>query len=526
MKVFIADTFLPEHDTNPSAANNGQLDILDILLNTLSMRIGIISLMHESNTFISTPTTLEDFRRQALLTREEVVEHWAESHHEIGGFLEGVRNGSQQPVPIFSAWATPGGPVTSDAYDSMLRTMLSELDVAGPLDGLLLAPHGAGVCESHRDMDGHWLSVVRDRMGPDFPIIATLDPHANLSQRMVNACDACIAYRSNPHLDQRQVGLQAADLMLRTLRGECRLTQAASFPTVAINIEKQTTAEPPCRLLYDVADEMLKRDVVLSNSVVLGFPFADVEEMGTSFIVVTDGDEKQAQECADQLAGDLWDRRQQFTADLLGIDDAIDLALRSQMPVCLLDMGDNVGGGSAADSTFLAHALHARGVPRSFICLYDPPSVQQARAAGVGHRLELRMGAKTDQLHGTPLEAVVTVRGLYDGTFQETEVRHGGRRWGAMGDTAIVETDDRMTIQLTSLRNFPFSLQHIRCCGLDPASFQILVAKGVIAPAAAYREVCPTLVRVNTPGVTSADLGSFIYRWRRRPMFPFEEDAG
>ena len=152
------------------------------------MRIGIISLLHESNTFIGQPTTLEDFRREALLTGESIVRQWQDSPHEIGGFLEGIRGAGAEPVPIFSAWAMPGGTVAAAAYDTMLNMLVEGLDRAGPLDGLLLAPHGAGVSENHRDMDGHWLSAVRDRVGAGVPLIATIDPHANLSQTMVDAC--------------------------------------------------------------------------------------------------------------------------------------------------------------------------------------------------------------------------------------------------------------------------------------------------------------------------------------------------
>ena len=486
------------------------------------MRIGIISLIHESNTFINTPTTLDHFRQESLVTGDDVVQRWGRTSHEIGGFLEGIQSAGSEPVPIMAAWAMPGGAVEAGTYQTLLVMITDGLDQSAPLDGLLLAPHGAGVSEEHPDMDGHWLSIVRQQVGPEIPIISTLDPHANLSQRMVTACDATIAYRTNPHLDQRQIGLQAAELMVRTLRGEIRPTQAASFPPMAINIERQNTADDPCRSMYDFADQMLVRDELLSNSILLGFAFSDVAEMGSSFVVVTDNDSDLAQTCADEMSRHLLERRPEFVANLLGIDQSIELAMCAEKPVCLLDMGDNVGGGSPGDSTFLAHALTAQRIGRSFVCLFDPESVREAEGVGVGERVTLRMGGKTDPPYGKPLVSVVTVRSLQDGDYREDKVRHGGRSWGLMGRTAIVETDDGMTVQLTSLRNAPISLEHIRCCGLDPGSFDLLVAKGVVSPVTAFREVCPTLIRVNTPGSTSADMTSFDYRHRRRPLFPFE----
>ena len=114
------------------------------------------------------------------------------------------------------------------------------------------------------------------------PIIATLDPHANLSREMVDACDALIAYRTNPHLDQQARGLEAAALMARALRGQVRPRLAAAFPPLAINIERQQTSEPHCRPLYELADAMLRQPGVLSNSILLGFPYSDVAEMGSA----------------------------------------------------------------------------------------------------------------------------------------------------------------------------------------------------------------------------------------------------
>src|SRR5438874_8904911 len=168
---------------------------------------------------------------------------------------------------------------------------------------------------------------------------------------MVDSCNAIIAYRTNPHLDQRDRGIDAAKLMARTLSGEVRPTVAAVFPPLAINIERQLTRDEPCRSLFARAEEIRQRPGVLSASVVLGFPYADVAEMGSSFIVVTDNDADLAKAKADALADYAWAHRQDFVGELISIDDALTRAMQSPKPVCLLDMGDNVGGGSAADGT-------------------------------------------------------------------------------------------------------------------------------------------------------------------------------
>lgn len=486
------------------------------------MRVGIIGLLHESNTFISQPTTLEHFHQNLLVAGETIREKFADAPHEIGGFLAGCQEAGLEAVPLVVARAFPYGPITAETFDAVTDLVWRELSAAGPLDGLLVAPHGATVSEKYPDADGYWLTELRRRVGSRMPIVGTLDPHGNLSPEMVAACDALVAYRSNPHLDQRARGLEAARLLARTLRGEIRPTMAASFPPVAINIERQLTSEPHCRALYRAADEQLARPGVLSNSIMLGFPYADVAEMGSAFIVVTDDDQALAQSLADELGAWLWAHRDEFVGRMISIDEALDRAARIDGPVCLLDMGDNVGGGSPADSTYLPAALHARRAPRSLACLYDPAAVEACRAAGVGATLTLSVGGKTDLLHGAPLTAEFVVRGLYDGKFFEPEPRHGGFTQCDQGASAVVETSSGLTVLLTSLRMPPFSLKQLTSCELDPTKFRAIVAKGVNAPVAAYAPVCQELIRVNTPGVTTADMESLEYRHRRRPLFPFE----
>ncbi|MCA9226074.1 MAG: M81 family metallopeptidase, partial [Planctomycetales bacterium] len=265
------------------------------------------------------------------------------------------------------------------------------------------------------------------------------------------------------------------------LHGEVRPVQAACFPPLAINIERQMTSEPHLRPLYDAADTMLAEPGVLSNSILLGFPYADVAEMGSATLVVADNDSALAADGANRLGERMWQMQQSFVAQLVEIDEAIDRALASPGPACLLEMGDNVGGGSPADSTFLAAALHRRRVADSFVCLFDPNSVEQARRAGVGARLRMTVGGKSDDQHGQPIADEFTVLGLYEGRFHEPQPRHGGFTNYDQGATAIVRCNAGLTVMLTSRRMPPFSLRQLTSCGLEPTQFRILVAKGVNA---------------------------------------------
>ena len=497
------------------------------------------------------PTTIEQFRENTLLTNADaIVAQFDGGHHEISGFLEGLRqadltreDGRVECLPLFVARALPAGVIDAETWRQLTNMLLASVEAAleSPgLDGILVAPHGATVSAEHPDADGHWLARLRQLVGNDMWVGGTLDLHANLSPKMVDACNFLTAYRTNPHLDQRHRGIEAARLMVSAVAGKTRPVLRAAFPPLAIAIDRQDTAAPWLAEVYQQAaqlrGERINEDeqgqqapgggatpsspALLSTSLLLGFPYADVEEMGAATMAVADGDAGQAEAAAQQLVSALLERRDQYRSQLIAVEQALDQCESMPAPVCLLDMGDNVGGGSTADGTALLAALVHRSFS-SFVCICDPESVEQAKRAGVGAELELTLGGKTDAIHGEPVVAMCRVCSLHDGRFTESQPRHGGMSQFDQGATAVLESGP-VTIMLTTRRMTPFSLQQLISCDVAPQGFQAIVAKGVHAPLAAYREVCPSLIRVNTPGSTTADMCALNYQHRRRPLFPFE----
>lgn len=485
------------------------------------MRIGIASIALEANTFNPLPTRLENFQEGVFLRGEDIWQ-LEPAHHELGGFLAGVKSQGAEAVPLLVAAAAPGGIVTAETFDDLRHRLHAEFEKAGPLDGLLLAPHGAMVAENAPDADGFWLREMRERCGPDIPIVATIDPHANLSPMMVNHTDALIAYKTNPHIDQRARGLEAAGLIVRAIRGEIRLRQAASFPPLAIEIERQFTSEGTCAELLEMSRQMQKEPGILSCSIVLGFPYADVAEMGSSAIVVTDEKVTSPQTHADELGRALWEHRHSLKSRLISPADAVGQVAQKAGTTCLLDMGDNVGGGSPGDCTTLFHELRAQQVGPALGVLIVPQAAHQAHQAGVGARLSLQLGGQLAGTSGAPLCGEFRVLALSDGRFSEDQPRHGGQQHFDQGPSAVLETDG-MTIVVISRRVPPFSLKQVTHLGVDPGKFRAIVAKGVHAPVAAYASVCSRFLRVNTPGITAADMAQFTYEYRRRPLFPCEE---
>lgn len=488
----------------------------------MATRIGIAGFMHESCTFNPTLTDRAAFLEQSCLIGEAILQEWQDAHHEVGGFIEAVPQEGFEPVPLLMAWATPAGPVADEIYAD-LTGQLAELVATSSLDGLLLALHGAMVSETFLDADGETLSRIREKVGPDLPIVVTLDFHGNISERLIDLCDAAIAYQTCPHVDQRECGLKAARLLAQHLRGEVKLTQALAKPPMIVNIMKHDTSKEPLLSHLNKARELEKEPKVLSASLMAGFAYADVPQMGPSVIVVTDGDPGLAQRSATALGQGLWEDRESFHINLPDAEAAVREAIASEVhPVVLVDTGDNVGGGSAADGTVLLEELLKQKADRSVVCLCAPEEVLECQKVGPGNAISLMVGGKVDRHHGSPVEISGIVRLLHDGTYIEKEVRHGGKRINHMGLTALVELPGENLLVLNSLRHPPFSLGQLTCLGIRPEEQRILVVKAAIAYKAAYGPIAKKIIEVDTPGLTAVSPHHFRYQNIRRPLFPLD----
>ncbi|MCE6993138.1 M81 family metallopeptidase [Dyadobacter sp. CY323] len=484
-------------------------------------RIALLGIYHESNTFALSPTTLTDFENGHSLTGNDIRKEYQDAHHEVGGMIEVIDRAGMELVPVVFSEATPGGTISAETYETLLDQMLEKLDAVLPVDGVLVVPHGAGVSEDFPDMDGHWISKIRKKLGPDMPIVGTLDLHANVSPLMAESANALVSYKKNPHIDQRQTGKAAAEILVKMVNSEAKPIQALIQIPLAISIEQHFTSNEPCKSLYALADELSKMEGILSISILLGFPYADVQEMGTSLIVVSDNHADLATRIGKQLESYILDNRDLFIGIKNDIPATIDMIGQKEKPVLLLDMGDNIGGGSPGNNICLLEGLEEDGTYKYFVCLYDPEAVQRASKHQPGETFSLSMnGTVKDGSKNIELE--VKLLRLSDGHFTEANPRHGGQANYDMGKTAVVARPNGSVIMLTSLRVPPFSLGQLTSCDVDPEAFDVIIAKGVVAPLAAYAPVCPSIIQVNTPGVTQADMTMFSYKNRRKPLFPFE----
>jgi microcystin degradation protein MlrC len=162
------------------------------------MRVAIAQFMEETNTFVRQRADLEHFRANQLLIGEDVTRRLRGTRVEIGGFLAVLEPAGVAVVPTVAANCVSSGPVTRAAFDAIMGELLERLGPANPIDGVLLALHGAMILEDDPDGEGALLSAVRALVGPRVPIVATLDLHGAITARMVEAADALVGTTRTP----------------------------------------------------------------------------------------------------------------------------------------------------------------------------------------------------------------------------------------------------------------------------------------------------------------------------------------
>jgi microcystin degradation protein MlrC len=484
------------------------------------MKILVGGIYHESHSFSPLPTDLDVFRQTLLLEGDEVLEKLSGTTSEMGGFIEGGKQFGFELVPTIWAWGVSAGPVQQSTLNCLLELVQRRVHREEGIDGVLFALHGALIGETELDGDGAILAALRNLVGKSIPIAVTVDLHANISARMVELADIIVGYDSYPHVDQVERGLEAAELLARTLNGEIKPVMALEKPPMILVPQKQFTSAYPMSELIKLAHEYERE--VLSVTISGGFAYSDVPEIGLSVLVITDDQPELARRRAKQIADRAWELREDFLPQLPTVEDAVSRAIQSdEWPVILADVGDNIGAGTPGDGTVILQELIDRKARGAVVILADSEAVAQAIEAGVGQEVTLGVGGKSDSYHGKPIRLTARVRLVSDGVF----VNRGHMRDGItenMGRTVVLDSDE-IKVVLTEVKMPPWNLEQLRSVGITPEREKIIVLKSAVAFRAAYEPIAQEIIEVNSPGLSSLDLSQFSYKNVRRPIFPLDE---
>lgn len=485
------------------------------------LRVAVGGFSHETNSFAPLRAGKEALASAPLLRGSAIIDEHRGTRSPTAGFLEVAEDDdATNVVPLVFAAMTPMGLVTDEVFDQMTSELISGLNEQGPFDVVLLDLHGAGVSESHADMDGEILRLVRAAVGPDTVVGTTLDMHANVSPGMVEYADVVTLYQTNPHLDTRARAADCARIAFDAARGAVRPVMHLLQLPLVINILRQGTDDEPVRHLLAIAKSIWERPGVLFAGIGLGYPYSDTPKMGATVLVIADGDPVHAATSARELGEAVWNERESLQGVAPTAEQAAAMVLERSGPTILLDVGDNVGGGTRGDSTVLAHAL--RGQDGIFVVLTDSRGAVAAHAAGIDADITLTLGSGPPEAVGGTIDLSGKVTHLSNGEFSQRGESHGGRPQQHVGLTAVLACPGFGSVMITSLPFMPFSLEPYQAMGIDISSFRVIVAKGVIAPRAAFSAISDDLILVDTPGPSTADFQRFDYSARRTPLYPFE----
>jgi microcystin degradation protein MlrC len=491
------------------------------------MRIASGGISQETNTFASHPTTLDDFVRDSggdpAFSTDGVEALYSGTATIHGGYVDAARERGVDLVPTLLANATPGGTIEESAYRQLKAMLLERMEAVLPVDGVLLDLHGAMVTAEHQDAEGDVISAVRDLVGRTVPVVATLDLHANITALMAEQADVLIGYDTYPHVDMGDRGVEALNLIADIAAGQVRPSMAyQQLPLITMPPLQCTLRQPMSRLLERM-HAIESEPGVMTATLSMGFPFADIQDAGVSVLVTADGDLALAEAKAQALADEVWEEREAFNVGLTPVREVLRYVREEATGlVVLADGSDNPGGGGPSDGTVILQALLDEGTEAAVVgVLCDPETVAQAHEAGVGTTIDAVIGGKTDRLHGDPVRTQAYVRTLGDGEFVYRGPMGRGAR-GHLGRTAVLVIGGTEVV-VSERRDQLRDAEMLRTVGIEPRDRRLLAVKSAVHFRTDIGTLAERIFDADTPGVHRPDFSSYTYEQVRRPIYPLDD---
>jgi microcystin degradation protein MlrC len=484
-------------------------------------RIAVGGFLHETNTFAPTKATYQDFVHgggwPAMAHGPDVLKVMRKINVGLAGFVETAEANGWDLVPTISAAASPSAHVTTDAFERVMKEMVDGIAKAGPIDAVYLDLHGAMVTEAHDDGEGEILARVRKVIGPDLPLVASLDLHANVSPEMIAHADALIAYRTYPHVDMADTGRACARHLALLLKSKARFAKAFRQLPFLIPISWQCTNDQPTQGIYQKL-AALESDDVPTLSFAPGFPAADFAHCGPS-VFAYGRTQADADAAADRIVALVESHEDDFDGRIYSPDDgvrlAMELAKTARKPIIIADTQDNPGAGGDSDTTGMLRALvrnQASGAATGVI--YDPASAKAAHAAGVGATVTLELGGKSGIPGDAPYKETFVVEQLSDGQFVASGPYYGGRDMD-MGPSACLRIGD-VRVVVGSYKAQLADQSMYRYVGIEPTTQKILVNKSSVHFRADFEPIAEKLLICAAPGAMPADTATLPWT-RLRP---------
>lgn len=490
----------------------------------MSKKILIAGLFHETHTFLAARTTLADFEKNIVCRGDEIISENRGNASPMDGFLEVAEGEGWNLIPSIQMAARPSGTVTDEVISVFSDRYFADLAThAAEIDAVFLILHGAMVSEGVDDVEGAILSrttqILRDN-GVDIPVVGVLDLHGNISTEMVENSTALVAYRENPHSDARDTAVRAARLLADIFKTpDPKVSQVfRATPYVLPPVGVGSAADPMKSVLARARQIERENSEILCINVMAGYAYADIPMCGFSLNCSTRGTPEKASGFLDELVDILEAKLDDAYPHESKLDDALaqaDALPPGEGPVLLIEPADNIGGGTPGDATGILGPLLVTGRTGIVAAINDPESAQACYAAGIGAEVSLKIGAKTDGLHGQPVPFTGHVRHLSDGRFElENPKSHLASMGGStirMGTTAVVENEQAIIV-LTSNKTAPMDLGHLHSQSVYPKEATYVIVKAAVSHKDAYDPIARASIYVDSEGLCTSNLKRLPYK--------------
>lgn len=501
-------------------------------MSSTSPKVAILGFHLEANAFA--PLSLEDdFRAQCWEEGERITELARDVSRlpsEVTGFYARMDAlGPWTPAPLIVVGAPPGGPASAQVWATFLEQVESRLLAAMPVDAVYVANHGASSAEGEDDTERVLASRLRQIVGPDVPIVATHDLHCNVSQETVEALDGLIAYRTNPHVDQRERAADAADMIHEMLQGTRMVTAYVRLPLTPPSVTLLTSSGPYADMVAMGTSLIQKPEdgPIASVSVCSGFVFSDLPKCGVTITVNARGDLDAARRAALQVARAGWADRGRYVADTISVERAVELARESNESLLFADVADNPGGGGRGNTSWLLRAFDEARIPNTVLGVFvDPALAAEAGQLGVGAEFEAVFNREESQ-YSRRYTSRARVLKLTDGEGMGRRGILQGRKF-SLGPTCLLElVDSGMRVVVGSLRRQLADPAVLEMHGIDIASVGRLIVKSRGHYRAGFDEFfsADRIHDVDSPGLTTPNLKQVDFQRLPRPVWPLDDEA-
>ena len=481
-------------------------------------RILILDCKQEVSSFNPHPSEHADFH---IERGEEMLVHRG-MNTEIGGALSvfDARH-DIQVVPAIGARAGSAGLLSAEGWALLSADVLDAVrGAADGVHGVYASLHGAMGATGELDPEGHLLVEIRQIVGPDVPIVISLDLHGILTDRMLKQVDGLTVYHTYPHVDFADTGARAARLLLRILDDGVKPVIARVTVPALVRGNELITAKGVYGDIIRECQRIERDGTALAAGVMIGNPFTDVPELCTQALVLAE-DAETAKAEALRLAGEFWPQRDRMQGVFVTLERAVAQARSMKGPVIFTDAADATSSGATGDSNAILVALEKAAYPHSVLAqIVDHAAAHAAHNAGVGATLDITLGGGIDPGRFTPMPVRAKVRLLSDGCARLETM---GTPLDA-GPSAVL-TFGNFTVVVMSRAVSLFDRAMYFANGCNPHDFHLIVVKSPHCEPHMFDDWAEKTFNIDAPGATSANLPTLGHRICARPMFPMEPDT-